>query len=64
MKKRVVLVLAMVAVMVAMLCTPAFASSARYDCYKKNHSRLDVSKNKALNLVDRGYACYRTSSAL
>jgi hypothetical protein len=62
--KRIVLVLAMVAVMVAMLCTPALASSARYDCYKKDRSRLDVSKNKAQTLVDRGYACYRTSSAL
>ena len=62
--KRMVLVLAMVAVMVAMLCTPALASSARYDCYKHDRSRLDVSKNKAHNLVDRGYTCYRTSSAL
>jgi hypothetical protein len=62
--KRIVLVLAMVAVMVAMLCTPAFASGARYDCYKHDRSRLDVSKHKAQTLEDRGYTCYRTSRAL
>ncbi len=58
--KRTVLVLAMVAVLVAMLSTPALAASKRFDCYKENRvARYDVNQNKSKKLEDRGFHCYR-----
>jgi hypothetical protein len=58
--KRIILVLAMVAVMVAMLSTPALAASKRFDCYKEDRTpRYDVNKTKAQKLEDRGFRCYR-----
>jgi hypothetical protein len=58
--KRIVLVLAMTAVLVAMLSTPALAASKRFDCYKENRvARYDVNQNKAQRLEDRGFHCYR-----
>jgi hypothetical protein len=58
--KRIILVLAIVALMVAMLSTPALAASKRFDCYKGNHAeRVDVKQNKADKLVDRGFRCYK-----
>jgi hypothetical protein len=60
--KRSVLVLAMVAVMVTMLSTPALASGKRWDCYKENRApRLEVKKDQKLRLEDKGFRCYRVS---
>jgi hypothetical protein len=61
--KRIILVLAMVAVMVAMLAPPALAASKRFDCYHDDRKpRYDVNKKKAQKLEDRGFRCYRVSS--
>ncbi len=61
--RRSILVLAVVAVMVAMLATPALAANKRFDCYKDNRTpRYDVNKTKAQKLEDRGFRCYSVSS--
>lgn len=62
--KRIISVLATVVVLVAMLTTPALATSKKFDCYNKDRdkSRFGVTEKRSQHLEERGFKCHRVHS--